>query len=128
MNESPESGSVVDNVPTVVPAGWFSATVLLESAIPVGGAFGGGGGVPLFTLVRRADARQLFRSFDSRTTCVASAHAITNHTPVPVAVGMRTRQVWRATFPALSAGTSHAGLSATSPLSLRAFRDRYTCV
>jgi hypothetical protein len=102
--------------------------VLFESAIPVGARFAGGGGTTPFTLVRRADARQLFRSFVSRTTCVASAHAITNHTPVAVALGTRIRQLWRATSPAFSAGAGHAGLSATSPLSLRTFRDKYNRV
>jgi hypothetical protein len=34
---SPASGSVADSVPTVVPAGWFSATLEFESAMSVGG-------------------------------------------------------------------------------------------
>ena len=35
---SPTSASVVVNVPTTVPAGWFSATLALESARSVGAA------------------------------------------------------------------------------------------
>src|SRR2546421_11779352 len=37
---SPASGSVADNVPTVVPAGCFSATTNADSSIPVGPEFG----------------------------------------------------------------------------------------
>ena len=33
---SPESWSLADSVPTVVPAGWFSATLVFESAMSVG--------------------------------------------------------------------------------------------
>jgi hypothetical protein len=36
VNVSPVSGSVADNVPTVVPAGWFSATLEFERAMSVG--------------------------------------------------------------------------------------------
>ena len=36
---SPASGSVADSVPTVVPDGWFSATLDFESAMSVGASF-----------------------------------------------------------------------------------------
>ena len=38
MNVSPVSGSVVLKAPTVVPAGWFSGTLLGDRAMSVGGA------------------------------------------------------------------------------------------
>ena len=39
MCVSPESGSVVEKLPTVVPAGWFSPTLESFSAMSVGASF-----------------------------------------------------------------------------------------
>jgi hypothetical protein len=75
--------------------------------------------------VDRADDRQLFRSFVSRTSRTSSEQTIRNHLPVAVALGIVNVLLRRASLPRLSGGTGEAGASKRSPLPLRQSRERY---